>query len=282
MTGRGLALLAAARRAVAAVPGAAGASIVRDRIREDVPLSHQAAFLLEPLASEPLTWPESQDWRYELSVFTLATVGRARPGSAAHQKLADLHEAGLEALKASAELLDVVSDGPPSKEPGLRALIGGVRWGPTTEEKSRAGDPLSLATTVGLGVWTTEPQDAATLDGAALFAGGPHEVVPGSVVRAVGQRLFNSLRGALLVDLGERPRRLTQAGRLSAASAASLAQLEAAIEARIDGQVHALVGRDGTAYPYVRVERFTRRGPVEVGLLWHRAYEVEYTEFVGA
>ena len=133
-------------------------------------------------------------------------------------------ETALAAIQSSEEILAVVSDGPPSPEHVLRDLkkeIGGVRWGPTVEEKDRPGDPFALATTVCLGVWISQPTTSVTRDGAALFASGPHEIVPGSAERAVGQRLFNGLTGALLVDLGPRPRRLVQHGRLSAASAAS-------------------------------------------------------------
>jgi hypothetical protein len=283
MTGRGWALLAAARRAVLTVPGLGGAHIVRDRRREDVPLGQQAAVLLEPESSQQLWWPESRDWLYELSAFSLVTVARVRPGATARQKVAELHEAALAAIQSSEEILAVVSDGPPSPEHVLRDLkkeIGGVRCGPTVEEKDRPGDPFALATTVCLGVWISQPTTSVTLDGAALFASGPHEIVLGSAERATGERLFNGLAGALLVDLGPRPRRLVQHGRLSAASETSLFQLESAIEARIDGAVHALVDRDGTNHPYVRVERFTRRGPVEIGLRYNRAYEVEYTDFL--
>lgn len=283
MTGRGWALLAAARRAVLTVPGIGGAHIVRDRRREDVPLGQQAAVLLEPELSQQLWWPQSRDWQYELSAFTLVTVARVRPGATARQKVAELHEAALDAVRNSEEILAVVSDGPPSPEHVLRDLkkeIGGVRWGPTVEEKDRPGDPFALATVVCLGVWITQPTTSVTLDGAALFSSGPHEIVLGSAERAVGQRLFNGLTGALLVDLGPRPRRLVQRGWLSAASETSLFQLEAAIETRIDGAVHVLVDRDGTSHPYARVERFTRHGSVEIGLRYNRAYEVEYTDFL--
>ena len=280
MTGRGMALMVAARRALMALPGAASVRIVRDRKAEDVPLSQQAAHLLQPVASETLQWPESQAWHYELTVFTLTTTCRGRPGTVAQTHLSELHEDALAALRADEDLLEVVADGPPSGRAALAGAIAGVRWGESHMEANRPGDPLGVTTTVGLGVWIDEPDDSATLDEAELFASGPHEIVAGSPERQSGERTFSGLAGALVVDLGQRPRTLLQCGRLSAASAESLVQLEAAIEARIDGAVHELVARDGTGYPYVRLERFTRRGPVEVGLRYHRAYEIAYTEFL--
>ena len=80
MTGRGMALIAAARRALLATPGPAGVRIVRDRRKEDVPLGQQTAHLIQPLACETLRWPESQDWQYELALFTLTTTGREGSG----------------------------------------------------------------------------------------------------------------------------------------------------------------------------------------------------------
>jgi len=281
MTGRGMALLAAARRVLAAQAGAASAAIVRQKRYEDVPLGQQAAHLLVPLVSERLTWPESPAWVYELSSFELVTLARGRPGTTTQRQLAELHESALAALLASEELLEVVSDGPSSAgaSGAVGTSIAGVRWGRTQAAPSGPGAPLEFATTVALGVCIAEPEEFATLDGEPLFSSGPHEVVPGSRARAVADRLFNGLQGALLVDLGARPRRLVQSGRLSAASATSLGQLEEAIEARIDGQTHVLVDRQGTEYAHVRVERFERRGPVEVGLRWHRPYVIEYTAF---
>lgn len=280
MTGRGMALVAAARRALAGLPGSASVRIVRDRRKEDVPLSQQTAHLLQPVASERLWWNESADWEYELAVAALVTLVRGRPGTAAQGRVAEQHEAALAALLADEEILSVVSDGPPSRRADVGPSVAGVRWGATEAEANRPGDPLAVVTTVGLGVWGAEPETFATLDGANLFGSGPHEIVAGSPQRTSGERVFSGLAGALVVDLGERPRRLVQRGRLSAASATALAQLESAIEGRIDGQIHALTARDGTAYPTVRVERFARRGPVEAGLRYHRPYEVEYTEFL--
>jgi len=272
--------MVAARRALTALPGVASVRMIRDRKAEDVPLAQQAAHLLQPVASEALQWPESQAWRYELAVFTLTTTCRGRPGTGAQARLAELHEDALAALQADDDLLEVVADGPPSGRAALAGAIAGVRWGESHMEASRPGDPLAVTTTVGLGVWIDEPDDSATLDEAELFGSGPHEIVAGSPERQAGERTFSGLAGAMIVDLGQQPRTLLQHGRLSAASAESLAQLEAAVEARVDGAVHELVARDGASYPYVRVERFTRRGPVEVGLRHHRPYEIQYTEFL--
>ena len=280
MTGRGMALVAAVRRALAALPGAAGVRVVRDGSRTDVPLAQHAAHLIEPVAGHMLRWSESADWRWELAILKLTTLTRGRPGSPEQARLGELHEAALEALRTDDDLLAVVADGPPCAAAGDGDAIGGVRWGPTRTESGRPGDPLAVVTTVGLCVPTAEPQTSATLDAADLFSSGPHEIAAGSPERAASERVFCGLAGALVVDLGRRPRTLVQQGRLSAPSAAALAQLEEAVEARVDGDVHELIGRDGTAYPYVRVERFTRRGPVEVGLRCHRAYEIRYTELL--
>ena len=40
-----------------------------------------------------------------------------------------------------------------------------------------------------------------------------------------------------------------------------------------------MVDRDGAAHAHVRLDRFTRRGPVERGLRYHRPYELELTDF---
>ncbi len=279
MTGRGLALIAAARRVLAALPGAASVRVVRDRRSEDVPLSQHAAHLLQPCASHRLRWDESADWQYELAVFTLTTLARGRPGTPAQADLAELHEAALAALLAGEELLDAVSDAPPCPRAGAGDGLGGIRWGETETERNRPGDPLAVTTTVALAVAVTEPATSVLLDGAALLASGPHELVAGSPQRATAARTFNGLSGALLVDLGPRPRTLLLRGRLSAASAEALAQLETAIESRADGRTHTLVDRDGAAHAHVRLDRFTRRGPVERGLRYHRPYELELTDF---
>ena len=280
MTGRGLALIAATRRALAALPGAASVHVVRDRRSEDVPLAQHAAHLIQPLSSHRLQWSESADWQYELAAFSLTTLARGRPGTAAQVHLAELHEAALQALRSSDDLLSVVVDGPPCPHSGAGDRIDAVRWGPTEPEHNRPGDPLAITTTVALVVPVSEPETSVLLDDADLFASGPHELVPGTPQRAVGQHAFSGLAGALLIDLGRRPRTLTLRGRLSAATAAGLAQLEAAIEARIDGRLHALTGRDSTAYPRVRLDRFTRRAPVETGLRFHRPYELDLTDFL--
>jgi hypothetical protein len=281
MTGRGMALVAAARRALLAQTNVPSVRIVRDAAKLDVPLAQQTAHLLQPVATERATWPESPDWQYERAVFTLTTLARGRPGTEIQARLAEAHETALEALCSDEDILAVVSDGPPSRRADIGPGIAGVRWGDCRAGSGRPGDPLTMTTAVCLSVATAEPAESATLDAAALFAGGPHEIVPDSPRRGQADRVFNGLAGALMVDLGSRPRRILQRGRLSAAGRESLAQLEAAIESRIDGHVHALIARDGTTYPHVRVERFTRGGPVEVGLRYHRAYEIEYTEFSG-
>ena len=280
MTGRGMALVAAARRALLAQTTVASVRIVRDAAKLDVPLAQQTAHLLQPVATERAVWPESPDWQYERAVFTLTTLARGRPGTETQTRLADSHEAALETLRSDGDILAVVSDGPPTRRADIGPGIAGVRWGDSRAGGGRPGDPLTMTTAVCLSVATAEPAESATLDAAALFAGGPHEIVPDGPRREHADRVFNGLAGALIVDLGDRPRRILQRGRLSGASRESLAQLEAAIVLRIDGHVHSLADRDGiTTYPYVRVERFTRGGPVEVGLRYHRAYEIEYTEF---
>ena len=62
MTGRGMALLAAARRILTALPAVGAARIVRRR-EDEVGLGLQPTHLLRPLTSERLTWPESPAWQ---------------------------------------------------------------------------------------------------------------------------------------------------------------------------------------------------------------------------
>ncbi|NIA20951.1 MAG: hypothetical protein GWP05_03035 [Anaerolineaceae bacterium] len=280
MTGRGMSLIATVRRVLSALPGAASARIVRDRLKLELPLSQQVAHLVQPVGSEQLAWPESAQWQYELNVFVLATVGRGRPGTAAQQRLADLHDAALAALASDATLGGSLADGPPGGHADLKGLLAGFRRGETAAEKSKPGDPLAVATVCGLCLLTDSPSESTTLDGSPLFDSGPNDLVADSPRRETADRLFNGLRGVLVVDLGERPRQIVQVGRLSAASAAGLAQLESAVEAKIDGQTHQLMARDGSTYSTVRVERFIRRGPVEVGDHRHRPYRIEYTELL--
>ena len=280
MTGRGMSLIATVRRVLTALPGPASARIVRDRLKEDLPLSQQAAHLIQPFTSEQLRWPESAEWQYELNVFVLATVCRGRPGTAAQQRLADLHDAALAALASDATLGGSLGDGPPGGHADLKGLVAGFRHGETAAEKTKPGDPLAVVTVCGLCSLTESPIESTTLDGSPLFDSGPNDLAVDSPRHETADRLFSGLRGALVVDLGERPRQIVQVGRLSAASAAGLAQLESAIEAKIDGQTHQLTGRDGSTYSAVRVERFIRNGPVEVGSRWHRPYRIEYTELL--
>ena len=286
MTGRGMSLITTVRRVLSALPGPASVRIVRDRFKEDLPLSQQAAHLVQPVGSEQLRWPESAEWQWELNVFVLVTVGRGRPGTAAQQRLADLHDAALATLATDATLGGSLDDGPPGPtarmdgHADLKGLVAGFRHGETAAEKSKPGDPLAMVTICGLCSLTDSPAESTTLDDSPLFDSGPNELLVESPRRETADRLFSALRGLLVVDLGERPRQITQVGRLSAASAAGLAQLESAIEAKIDGQTHELVGRDGSTYSAVRVERFIRLGPVEVGNRWHRPYRIEYTELL--
>jgi len=279
MTGRGMSLIATVRRVLSALPGPASVRIVRDRLKEDLPLSQQAAHLVQPVGSEQLRWPESAEWQWELNVFALVTVGRGRPGTAAQQRLADLHDAALAALATDATLGGSLDDGPPGHA-DLKGLVAGFRRGETAAEKSKPGDPLAVVTICGLCSLTDSPAESTTLDDSPLFHSGPNELLVDSPRRETADRVFSALRGLLVVDLGERPRQITQVGRFSAASAAGLAQLESAIEAKIDGQTHELVGRDGSTYSAVRVERFIRLGPVEVGSRRHRPYRIEYTELL--
>jgi len=275
-----MSLMAMVRRALAGLPGSASVRIVRDRREESLPLGQMAAHLVQPLDSREASWPQSSRWRYEVNRFALATVGRGRPGTASQDQVASLHGAALAALAGDAALGAALSDGPALAGAEWSGLIGPVRVGRTATDESRAGDPLTVVTEVALCSLIESPTESMTLDGSPLFESGPSELMAEGPRRLSADRLFNGLRGVLVVDLGERPRQLVQVGRLSAASEVALAQLEAAIEAAADGDVHELVDRDGTSYPYVRLERFGRTGPVESGRACHRAYRIEYTQLL--
>ena len=123
MTGRGMALVAAARRALLAQTNVASVRIVRDAAKLDVPLGQQTAHLLQPVAAERTAWPESPDWQDERAVFTLTTLTRGRPGTETQTRLAEIHEAALEMLRSDEDILAVVSDGPPSRR------AAGRTWG---------------------------------------------------------------------------------------------------------------------------------------------------------
>ena len=281
MTGRGMALIAAVRRALARQAGAASVRVVRDRKREDIPLGQQTAHLIEPLGSERLSWPESDQWQYELAVMELVTLGRGRSGDRVHHQLAECHEAALALLADDAELTEATCDAPPSSawRAALGTQIAALRWGRTECDAGTPGGPLCIRTTLAAAVMVDAPHETVLLDQAPLASSGPHALVAESPQRLTGQRLFNGLSGALLTDLGPRPRTIVLRGRLMAASAAALAQLEAAIEARVDGLTHTVIdGLADTTLGPIRLEKFVRRSPVERGRCLHRQYDLVMSE----
>lgn len=286
MTGRALALVGNVRRALLRSSTRCCVRIVRDAAREDVPLGQQIAHLIQPLGSERLAWPESSRWQYELAAMELVTLSRGLPGDRTHQTLADCHQQALETIAADAELIDATCDAPPSAawRSRLDDHIDAIRTGRTVCETSTPGAPLSVRTTVAAAVALDSPVGQSVLiDGAPLPASGPHELIIESPQRLTGQRLFNGLAGALLVDMGPRPRTVILRGRLMAASAAALAQLEAAFEARVDGLTHTLGDElSQIVLGPVRIEKFIRRQAVEVGRSWHRSYELICTEMAPA
>ena len=101
----------------------------------------------------------------------------------------------------------------------------------------------------------------STLDEQDLFGSGPHRICFGAWQRAFQRREFPGLDGELILDMGVRPREISQEGRLQAATAAALESLVNEIEELNDGRLHALVDNYGQVHNYVLVERFEPSTP---------------------
>ncbi len=114
--------------------------------------------------------------------------------------------------------------------------------------------------------------------GEDLFGSGPHEFLLGPWQRSLQARGFAGLNGLLLLDMGLRSRTITQTGRLQADSADDLHAVLDAINARCDGDEHALVDNHGKSYPAVVLVQFQTATPVCRGRGLFCDYAAEYRQ----
>lgn len=118
----------------------------------------------------------------------------------------------------------------------------------------------------------------STLDGKALFASGPHEIVPGSWQRQQIRRSIPGRDGEQVIDLGGRGRAIRQTGRLQAGDAAALQGLIHDIAGFQDGCVHTLVDNHGLEYASVILQSFELTTPIAVGRCAWADYKIEYLQ----
>jgi len=114
--------------------------------------------------------------------------------------------------------------------------------------------------------------------GSDLFGSGPHGFRLGPWQRSTQRRGFAGVDGELVLDLGRRSRRISQAGRLEADSAAELHALLAAVGALDDGCEHTLVDNHGQSFPRTAIERFETTSPLQRGRRFHCDYEIDYRQ----
>jgi hypothetical protein len=274
-----LQILEAIRKTVAGVPAVRLARLVRPGEEVEVPLSRMAAVLVEPVGAESLEWPDVPVARYRLLRWRLSVVDRAVPGTRAFEALASVAEACRAAVAASPTLGGLAEDGPPlQSNSDLAPATGASRMCPPFLAGTEPGRPTALVIEGATGRWTDLAVGAATIDGESLFASGPHVVVAGSPAERVSDQVFNGLSGGATLDLGFAGRTILQTGVLTAASAQSLAIIEAAIEAFVDGRAYTLMTPGGTQYPHCRLESLERLGPPRAASRWQQPYRITYRQ----
>ncbi|HUU09064.1 MAG TPA: hypothetical protein VM431_00820 [Phycisphaerae bacterium] len=274
-----LQILQSVRETLAAAPGLRTVRLVRTKEVPEVPLSRLPAAILEPCGVESLRWPDVPVGRYHLVHWRVSVLDRAVPGTRAFEALVSVAQACRYAVAANPLLGGRAQDGPPSeRDAAPEPAVGAMRLGAIRLDETVAGRPTALVFDGASGYWAEPMVGAAALDDEVLFSSGPHAVTVGSPTRRTKDQPFNGLSGGLTLDLGDGSREIRQKGILSAASATSLALLEAAVEAFIDGRTYILTTPDGVDYPMCRLERFDRLGPPRVGTGWHQPYEITYRQ----
>lgn len=117
-----------------------------------------------------------------------------------------------------------------------------------------------------------------TLDGQALFDEQDLKIEVGGLVRASIERAMSGLDGILSIDLGQRSRKVIQAGTLRTTSADAMRSRVDSIATFIDGGTHVLVSADGREYMGLRMDSFeqTAQRPGGPGVVVE--YEIVYTQ----
>jgi hypothetical protein len=116
------------------------------------------------------------------------------------------------------------------------------------------------------------------LDEQDLFGSGPHEITVGSPARRLARRGFAGLDGEAVLDMGSRPREITQSGRLQADTSEELQEIVSRIEACLDGGLHTLEDNHGRVHASLIVESFQVATPLRRGRRFWCEYGIVYRQ----
>ena len=119
-----------------------------------------------------------------------------------------------------------------------------------------------------------------TLDSQMLFDEQALEINAGSFSRDSIERTVPGLDGVLSIDLGQRGRKLKQAGTLRAKSRAQLDERISKIAAFMDGDTHTLITRSGQEISNLRMDSFKAGTEHADGTGIVTDYEIIYTQLV--
>jgi len=119
-----------------------------------------------------------------------------------------------------------------------------------------------------------------TLDSQMLFDEQALEINAGSFSRDSIERTVPGLDGVLSIDLGQRGRKLKQAGTLRAKSRAQLDERISKIAAFMDGDTHTLITRSGQEINNLRMDSFKAGTEHADGTGIVTDYEIIYTQLV--
>ena len=119
---------------------------------------------------------------------------------------------------------------------------------------------------------------STTLDEQRLFDEHCLEVELESINRSSTERTVPGLDGVLSIDLGQRSRKIKQAGTLHAKSHTEMEQRIEAISAYLDGETHVLVTKDGRKLESLRMDAFRVSKERTGGGSLFCDYEIVYTQ----
>jgi hypothetical protein len=117
-----------------------------------------------------------------------------------------------------------------------------------------------------------------TLDGQSLFDQQQLEIEPDSFRRDSSERTVSGLDGVLSIDLGNRSRKIRQAGTLRAQSRSQMQDRINAISAFLDGDTHALIIGGQQKFENLRMDSFKVSKERASGGGLETDYEIVYTQ----
>jgi len=109
-----------------------------------------------------------------------------------------------------------------------------------------------------------------------VFGSGPHSIVVSAPARQLDRRSFPGLSGEIVLDMGMRGRRITQTGRLQAATAAELRQIISQIESLLDGELHTLIDNCDQEHQGLLIEEIQITTPLRHGRQFWCEYTIAY------